>query len=150
MRVVGYEHRFRDVRGTSAFSPRATVEQTLLDFSKAPNSDVGKDIVGSRTTAVRHADDAVVDVVHACNVLRYPLGLGAQTPAAGHTSKSNPAIAGRYSHSGGRHCQADVVLECGIDLNLQQLVRERRTCRRLILKPRVFGKSANRLYARLD
>jgi hypothetical protein len=28
--------------------------------------------------------------------LRYLLGLGTQTPAAGHTSKSNHSIAGRY------------------------------------------------------
>src|SRR5262249_28757179 len=123
------------------------------DIAEGPscaNSDVGNDIVGSRTAAVRHADDAVVDVVHACDALGYPLGLGTQTPAAGETSESHPAIAGRHYYSAGRRCQADVVLKCGIDLGLQQLVRERRTYRRLILKPGVFGKSANRLHARVD
>jgi hypothetical protein len=46
MSHLGYERRYREVSGTSALPPRATVERTLSDVSKVPGAAVDARKVG--------------------------------------------------------------------------------------------------------
>src|SRR6266849_1235731 len=98
----------------------------------------------------RNADNAVIDLTHARNLMCDLLGPPAQCPARGHPGQRDPPIDGGNRNTGRRNADADLLGQRRIDLDLQKLIGKLRTGRDAIAEAGVFGKLAYRIHTGLD
>src|ERR1700674_5885382 len=103
-----------------------------------------------RAAASGHADNAVVDLEDAGEIVCDLFGPLAYASAAGRAGKRDLAVGNRHGDSEWRRGDADLVGESRTDFRLHEPVGERGPDGGGILEPWAFGEFADGLHASLD